>query len=56
MILKQLLDFFAFWRLRLDFVVSLVEPARVQPLQGPGEPEGKTALAIDLERDKERIL
>ena len=24
--------------------------------RGPGEPEGKPALVIDLERDKERIL
>ena len=30
--------------------------ARVQPPQDPGEPEGKMAWAIDLERDKERIL
>ena len=30
--------------------------AGVQPPQDPGEPEGKTASAIDLERDKERIL
>ena len=30
--------------------------AGVQPPQDPGEPEGKMALAIDLERDKERIL
>ena len=30
--------------------------AGVQPPQGPGEPEGKTASADDLERDKERIL
>ena len=27
--------------------------ARVQPPQDPGEPEGKMALADDLERDKE---
>ena len=31
-------------------------PAGVQPPQDPGEPEGKKALAIDLERDKERML
>ena len=30
--------------------------AGVQPPQDPGEPEGKTVLADDLERDKERIL
>ena len=30
--------------------------AGVQPPQDPGEPEGKTASADDLERDKERIL
>ena len=30
--------------------------AGVQPPQDPGEPEGKTASVIDLERDKERIL
>ena len=30
--------------------------SRVQPPQDPGEPEAKTASAIDLERDKERIL
>ena len=30
--------------------------ARVQPPRDPGEPEGKTASADDLERDKERIL
>ena len=28
--------------------------AGVQPPQDPGKPEGETALAIDLERDKER--
>ena len=30
--------------------------AGVQPPQDPGKPEGKTASADDLERDKERIL
>ena len=30
--------------------------AGVQPPRDPGEPEGKTASADDLERDKERIL
>ena len=30
--------------------------AGVQPLQDPGEREGKTASAIDLERGKERML
>ena len=30
--------------------------AGVQPPQDPGEPEGKTSSADDLERDKERIL
>ena len=30
--------------------------ARVQPPQDPGKPEGETAPAIDLERDKERML
>ena len=33
-----------------------IKTAGVQPLQDPGEPEGKMASAIDLERDKERIL
>ena len=30
--------------------------AGVQPPKDPGKPEGKMALADDLERDKERIL
>ena len=30
--------------------------AGVQPPQDPGKPEGETALAIDLEREKERML
>ena len=30
--------------------------AGVQPPQDPGESEGKTGSAIDLERDKERML
>ena len=33
-----------------------IKTAGVQPPQDPGEPEGKMASAIDLERDKERIL
>ena len=30
--------------------------ARVQPPQDPGKPKGEMASAIDLERDKERML
>ena len=30
--------------------------AGVQPPQDPGKPEGERAWAIDLERDKERML
>ena len=40
----------------MDTVVALSVSAGVQPPQDPGEPEGKMAWAIDLERDKERIL
>ena len=36
--------------------LSRLKSAGVQPPQDPGEPEGKTASADDLERDKERIL
>ena len=34
----------------------MVVCAGVQPPQDLGEPEGKTELAIDLGRDKERML
>ena len=33
-----------------------VVTAGVQPPQDPGKPEGEMASAIDLERDKERML
>ena len=44
------------WTERRSNQSILKETAGVQPLQDPGEPEGKTASADDLERDKERIL
>ena len=40
----------------MDTVVALSVSAGVQPPQDPGEPEGKTASADDLERHKERML
>ena len=42
--------------LGLCFAPHVLSTAGVQPPQDPGEPEGKTASADDLERDKERIL
>ena len=44
------------WIARRSNQSILKETAGVQPLQDLGEPEGKTASADDLERDKERIL
>ena len=40
----------------LELCIQILISAGVQPPQDPGEPEGKTALVNDLERDQERIL
>ena len=45
----------AFW-LQSHFCLLGLYIARVQPPQDPGKSEGKTVSAIDLERDKERML
>ena len=37
-------------------IAHIMSHAKVQPPQDPGEPEGKMALADDLERHKERML
>ena len=37
-------------------IAHIMSHAKVQPPQDPGEAEGETASADDLERDKERML